>query len=344
MAEPGDVEGFVRELAEATIVHIERAFERAGLTVAGKPLGARAPIRYGGFDISEAGVNDGGRVWPLFYLTTDRPMDTQGKIRFPALYAYAWLARQFVRGATGQFPSGHYGAPYDPKNRGGQVEEMQTLMSASPEARLGLDLWRLGRNVAAEAAQFDPGWLPDPDEYGFETNSGDIEVPEIIRRILESVRGRLNWPSLPDDYDPPPPSQWPADLDESLPDSFPAASATRAAVKRVFARETRTRDAAWFREAIPDQHSPDRWSSNSVVAVIFREYGIPDPYDGNAVEDWNRIAEQVSKEVGYRVRWESYNAGVILLHREILGGGLGSLAAGALLLTLGLRALRSGGA
>ena len=140
-AAPGDVDAFVREVSDSAIVGIERAFERADLTVGGKPLGARVA----------------------------------GEWRYTSQWdasRYLWFARQFVRGAAGGF--------------------VPVYNAYRPEEVLGFDLWSLGRNVRGEID-------------AFETRN----KRNVYERVMDDIRTRLNWPRLPDDYDPPPPSLWP---------------------------------------------------------------------------------------------------------------------------------------
>lgn len=225
-ADPGDVDGFVREVSESAIVHIGAAFRRADLTAAGKPLGARGTppwilIRPSNDEpedelVVEVQALDSASTWfeETWIITSDE--DTQARwddleeqlpdamdkrlrqrlhdaVLFggdPLTARYAWIARQFVRGATGQGALAHHG---------GTLTEDEGGVD-SPEARLGLDVWRIGRNVAAEV-----------DGMKWWHVGATITVDDVRRRVLESVRTRLNWPRLPENYDPPPPSDWPED-------------------------------------------------------------------------------------------------------------------------------------
>ena len=211
-AAPGDVDAFMREVSDSVIVGIERAFERAGLTVDGKPLGARARVPERSFEEEFDTVER--REAELYRQGVPQEQArAQAEAEFSRLNgAYAWFARQFVRGAKGlgavdwaggvhrdidylatdDHPGGYRGPP--------------EMFLQGPESLLGLDLWRLGRNVASEAegrARIS----------GVTDRVGPAVVLERIAfyrdRVLESVRARLNWPRLPDDYDPPPPAQWP---------------------------------------------------------------------------------------------------------------------------------------
>lgn len=206
-AAPGDVDGFVRETTDAVDVHAERAFERAGLTVAGKPLGARAWTQlFVGELGTDANADDlmlsPDRGEQTIVAWTGKDYIRRGTGDASRLLRYAWFARQFVRGATGLHamdPDGYeLTADFDAHPDNFDL----------PEARLGLDLWRLGRNVVGEVetqalarARERRGRVPGD---AFNNDRGNL-----LTLILDSVRTRLNWPRLPADYDPPPPSKWP---------------------------------------------------------------------------------------------------------------------------------------
>lgn len=100
-------------------------------------------------------------------------------------------------------------------------------------------------------------------------------------------------------------------------------------VRDAIRSEFRLYNVNWWNEAVVDLATDDqhggyfkREEQNAfranVLAVIYREYGIPDPYNGNATEEWDRIAERVGARLGIpgKVRWGSINAGVLYLARE----------------------------
>lgn len=193
-AAPGDVDGFIAETVDAVIVHAERAFERAGLTVDGKPLGARAwtPLFVGELG-TDANADDlmlsPDRGEQTIVAWTNKDYIRHGTEDAARVLRYAWFARQFVRGAT---DVGFWMLSVGYRESG-------------PETRLGLDLWRLGRNVASEIAD-----AFDVRSTLLTTNQAKQRQERVRRGILEAVRTRLNWPALPDNFDPPPPSQWPS--------------------------------------------------------------------------------------------------------------------------------------
>lgn len=212
-AAPGDVEGFVREVSEAAIAAIEDAFRRAGderndrpLRVAGKPLEARAPMSMATAQLVAGNYRD---------LSVE---DAFLSGAYEA-HAYAWIARQFVRGATGHGVISLMGVEVENVPAGWENTLRGQMHFSTPEARLGLDVWRIGRNVAAEVER---EWRDGAIQSLSDRKKRKITAQFDLGRgrtahlwrarfrdlVLESVRTRLNWPNT-GDFDPPPPAQWP---------------------------------------------------------------------------------------------------------------------------------------
>lgn len=177
-AAPGDTDAFVRELTEVTVAHLTRAFERAQVSDGrGGVLVVRADL----FNRGEGTVADD-------LLRTHGWWHNDGEMR--RANAYAFYARQFMGGATGRWPVDENGR--DLQKRGtGKVAELST--DALPEARLGVEVWQLGRR-----------WRTHVDERE------RTEKINVYERALDRIRAELNWPKLPNNYDPPPPIVWPA--------------------------------------------------------------------------------------------------------------------------------------
>ena len=253
---------FLRDVSDSALANITRSFERAKLTIDGKPLRATVPTQfyYGG---TPAHLRDDLEAT----LEGERAV---GSAATRVVYAYVWLARQFERGVLGEpmravvglrfialsvdrYPNGIA------ENEPGVVTAIENVphlqirgrldrhlswldewdnelnwddgfaldandqpLSAwsdfaidteitgadDPFVALGLDLWRIGRNVHEEVRQ---------KRIGGTDRNAVIARRDRARRIGVTVAERLNWFELPKDYEPPPPDRWPKDSSDGSP-------------------------------------------------------------------------------------------------------------------------------